>query len=313
MRLFTLIGLAVVISTEALSASSTVLPAPQKISEHVYAWIGPHGGPSKKNQGYRMNMAFVVGKKAVAVIDTGYTESMAKEMLQHINRITSAPVKYAINSNSQPDRTMGNEVFRRNGAKILMHPKEAERFSVNAPQYANGIATTLGVPVASITVPNAPDRLVSQDIKIDLGGVNIEVKPFRASHTSGSLVIHIPGDNVVYAGDVLYSGRLLAILPDSNIKSWIAAYDELRAFGAVTFIPGHGNPATLKAFDSSTRAYLVTLNEHMKKMVEGGVSLQEAIGRLNQKPFRKLENFDELAGRNASLAYLEQEKAFFDQ
>lgn len=313
MRLFTLIGLAVVISTEALSASSTVLPAPQKISEHVYAWIGPHGGPSKKNQGYRMNMAFVVGKKAVAVIDTGYTESMAKEMLQHINRITSVPVKYAINSNSQPDRTMGNEIFRRNGAKILMHLKEAERFSVNAPQYANGIATTLGVSVASITVPNAPDRLVSQDTKIDLGGVNIEMKPFRASHTPGSLVIHIPGDNVVYAGDVLYSGRLLAILPDSNIKSWIAAYDELRAFGAVTFIPGHGNPATLKAFDSSTRAYLVTLNEHMKKMVEGGVSLQEAIGRLNQKPFRKLENFDELAGRNASLAYLEQEKAFFDQ
>lgn len=303
----------IVVASLGLSANSAILPAPQRISEHVYAWIGPHGGPDKKNQGYRMNMAFVVGKNAVAVIETGYTEAMAKEMLQHIGKVTSAPVKYAISSNSQPDRTMGNEAFRGAGAQILMHAKEAERFAANAPQYANSIASTLGVSASSVTVPKAPDRLLTDATEIDLGGIKLLIKPFRASHTLASLVVHVPADKLIYAGDILYSGRLLAVLPDSSIKNWIAAFDELKSFGDVTVIPGHGKPGKLKAFEFPTRAYLVTLNEHMKKMVEGGIPLQEAVGRLNQKPFSKLENFEELAGRNANLAYLEQEKDFFGQ
>ncbi len=54
-----------------------------------------------------MNLAFVVGNKAVAVIDTGYTEAIAKEMLIHIRAITNKPVKYAINTKEPTNRTCG--------------------------------------------------------------------------------------------------------------------------------------------------------------------------------------------------------------
>lgn len=81
------------------NSGKRILPPPQKMSEHVYAWIGPLDGPSKENNGYRMNMAFVVGNKAVAVLDTGYTEMMAEEMLAHIRKITKVPVKYAVATN----------------------------------------------------------------------------------------------------------------------------------------------------------------------------------------------------------------------
>ena len=110
----------------APAAPAKILPPPQQVSPHVYAWIGPYGGPSKENRGYRMNMAFVIGGQAVAVIDTGHTEAIALEMLEHIARITKLPVKYAINSNSQPHRFMGNDIFRRQGARIIAHQEEAE-------------------------------------------------------------------------------------------------------------------------------------------------------------------------------------------
>ena len=108
-------GLAVFSYANVVTADTKILPPPKKLSEHVYTWIGPLEGPSKENHGYRMNMAFVVGTNAVAVIDTGYTEAIAKEMLIHIRTITNKPVKYAINSNSQPHRFMGNSVFRPGG------------------------------------------------------------------------------------------------------------------------------------------------------------------------------------------------------
>jgi glyoxylase-like metal-dependent hydrolase (beta-lactamase superfamily II) len=305
--------LAIPMLAVSLAAPAAILPPPQQISAHVYAWIGPYSPPNKQNQGYRMNMAFVVGDKAVAVIDTGYSEAMAKEMLQHIATVTKLPVKYAINSNSQPHRSMGNAVFRAHGATVITHPKEAKRLADQGGNFARGVEQTLELTAGSVKPPAAPTRTITADTTIDLGGVVLKLKPFKAGHTPAPLAVHVPADKLVYAGDILYGGRLLAVLPDGNVKSWIQAFDDLRAFGDVTFIPGHGQPDKLQAFEFPTRAYLALLHNHMSKMIEAGVDLQTAIEKLDQSAYAKLENFEELAGRNANLTYLEREAEFFSQ
>jgi len=296
-----------------LAGNSAILPPPKQISPHVYAWIGPHGGPSPENKGFRMNLAFVVGKNSVAVIETGYHEPMVKEMLAHIAKITDRPVKYAINSNSQPDRFLGNEYFRRQGAVIIAHAAEAKRMADTGGMVAEATERALGLPSGSIRAPNPPDRILTSDTTLDLGGVTLHLRHFGAAHTPGPLVVYIPEDQVVYGGDILYSGRLPAVLPDGNVKSWIEVFDALKSFGDVTFVPGHGTPAKLKAFEFSTHDYLQLLYTHMQKMVDEGVDIQEAMKRLDQSKFSKLDNFDDLAGRNASWAYVEREKAFFSQ
>ena len=295
----------------AAHVKTDILPPPTKVSKHVYAWIGPYGGPSKENQGYRMNMAFVVGNKSVAVLETGYTEAMAKEMLAHIKKITPLPVKYAINSNSQPDRYFGNEIFRKQGATIIAHEKEAERMAQSGGDFSGGVERALGLPADSVTPPGPPDKPINADLTLDLGGLKIHVRHFGAGHTPAPLVVHVPADNVVYAGDILYSGRLLAVVPGGNAKAWVQTFDALKTFGNATFIPGHGLPAKLSAFKFPTRDYLVLLNTHMAKMVEEGVGMDDAIKRLDQSKFAKLENFEELAGRNASWVYLEHEADSF--
>ena len=95
------------------------------------------------------------------------------------------------------------------------------------------------------------------------------------------------------------------------MKSWIEVFDKLRGFGDVTFVPGHGAPAQLSAFEFSTREYLMLLHTHMTNAIEQGQDLQDAMVSLDQSRFSKLENFQELAGRNASLAYLEAETEAF--
>jgi len=291
---------------------NSILPAPEKISEHVYAWIGPLDGPGRENRGYRMNLAFVVGTEAVAVLDTGYTQDMGKAMLAHIRNITDLPVKYAVNTNSQPHRFMGNPAFRQAGATIIANTRSADRMAVQGANFAGNIERILELPGGSIKIPQAPDRLVSEKTRLDLGGTSVELDSYGPSHTPASLVAVIPSDKIVYAGDVLYAERLLAVTPESNIKSWIAVFDAFRRYGDATFIPGHGRPGPLKSFDFPTRQYLDLLLTHMDKMVEEGVEAQDAIDSLDQSRFSKLANFDLLAGRNASWAYLEREAAAFE-
>ena len=308
----TAISLVLFTAGVARANSAPILPAPEKLSERVYAWIGPLQGPNKSNQGYRMNLMFVVGNESVAVIDTGYTIAMAKEMLAHIRKITDKPIKYAINGNSQPHRFMGNAVFKQAGAELITHAKEYARMSRLAGQFTNQVENALGLPKNSVALPELPDSLLSEPRKINLGGVTLQLDSPGQSHTPSSLTVHVLEDDIVYAGDILYSGRLLSVLPDSSVRAWLRTYDKLKDFGDVTFVPGHGAPAKLTAFDWSTRSYLQLLNSHMSKQVNEGTDMDAAIKLLDQAAYEKLENYDMLAGRNASWAYLEAEKASFE-
>jgi len=312
-RVATLLAMMLAGIPMAHAAPVKILPPPQKISPHVYAWIGPYGGASKENHGYRMNLAFVIGAQAVAVIDTGYTEAMAKEMLGYIRAITPLPIKYAINTNSQPHRFLGNEVFRRSGARIIAHRAEAARMARLGSEQAQTVINTLQLPAGSAQLPAPPDQIIDGDINLDLGNLELRIVHLCATHTPAQLVVHIPADKVVYAGDTLFSGRLLAVLPDGNVKSWLHAYDTLATFGDVTFIPGHGQPGKLKAFDFPTRDYLKLLYDHMGKKIDAGADIQEAISSLDQSRFKTLADFDSLAGRNASWTYLERESEFFSK
>jgi len=290
-----------------------ILPKPEQISKHVYAWIGPHGGPSVKNKGYRMNMVFVVGTKSVAVLDSGYYPAMAKEMIAHIKDITPLPIKYVINSNSQPDRYLGNDAFREIGAEIVTSEKEALRMKENGNNYAMMLEMVMKFKEKDIKLPEKPSRIISRNTTLDLGGgVKLDIHLHKAGHTPQPLIVHVTSDNTVYAGDILYSGRLLAVVPGGNIKQWKETYMYLKRFKNATFVPGHGKPAKLSVFEKPTYKYLSLLDAHMSKMVDAGIDIQDAIRRLDQSEFSYLVNYKELAGRNAHSAYLEAELAAFD-
>ncbi len=287
------------------------LPAPQQVAPHSYAWIGPYGPPTKENQGFRMNLGFVAGTEAVAVIDSGYGDDMAAAMLQQIRRVTDRPVRYVINTDSQPHRILGNAAFEEQGATIIAGAEAVSRITEEGPAMATTAENILGLAPGAIRAPTTPGDRLTGPAELDLGGVTLRVTPVGWAHTAGSLVVEVVEDKVVYAGDVLYRGRLLAVLPASRVDGWIAAFDALRAFDDALFVPGHGEPGKLSDFEQPTYEYLTTLKSHMDRALEDLMDLQDAIGSLDQSPWQGLADFDALAGRNAHQTYLEREAAAF--
>lgn len=294
-------------------ATAAILPEPQRVSGHAWAWIGPYEGPAKSNNGFRMNLGFVVGTEAIAVIDTGYTREMAEEMVMAIARISKLPIRYAINTNSQPHRFMGNDVFRKAGARVISSVEAAARMSKDGGDFARTIASVLELKVAP-TLPAVPDQLIEEkgSARFDLGGgVTLEVMHFGRAHTGGSLVVRVTPDRVVFAGDVLYASRLLAVLPDSSVSGWIKAYERLATIDAKLFVPGHGQIGALNAFDQPTLAYLRALKAHMDQAVKDGSDPSTAVRAFDASRWKHLVNFEELATRNAALTFLESEREGF--
>jgi len=169
----------------------------------------------------------------------------------------------------------------------------------------------LGLEPGSDGTPGQPDVAIDEPMSIDLGGVTIDVIPAGHAHTPGSLAVHVQPDGVVFAGDVLYGGRLLAVLPESSVDGWIEAFDRMRELGDAEFIPGHGEPGPLSDFDHPTYDYLVTLKRYMDQALDDFVDLQDAIDSLDQSAWSDLADFESLAGRNAHQAYLQSESASF--
>lgn len=287
------------------------LPGPRQVSEHVWAWIGPYGPPTAENRGFRMNLGFVAGENAVAVIDSGYGDAMARTMIAQIESVTDAPIRHVVNTNSQPHRVMGNAVFREHGARIIAGAGAVERMVEQGPAFALTIESVLGLEPGSVGTPGQPDVAIDEPMSIDLGGVTIDVIPAGHAHTPGSLAVHVQPDGVVFAGDVLYGGRLLAVLPESSVDGWIEAFDRMRELGDAEFIPGHGEPGPLSDFDHPTYDYLVTLKRYMDQALDDFVDLQDAIDSLDQSAWSDLADFESLAGRNAHQAYLQSESASF--
>ncbi len=295
-----------------LSTAGNSLPAPRQVSDHAWAWIGPYGPPTRENGGFRMNLGFVVGDDAVVVIDSGYGGAMAEAMLVHIRRITDRPVRYVINTNSQPHRIMGNPVFRRAGAKVFAAAGAVPRITAEGPAFAATVEEVLDLEAGSVETPGVPDRAIGTETVLDLGGVRLRLVPVGDAHTRGSLVAGVEPDALVFAGDVLYGGRLLSILSESRVQGWIRAFGQLREFGDAQFVPGHGEPGPLSAFEHSTLEYLTKLKRHVDQAVEEGVDMQDAIGSFDQSGWKGLADFAALAGRNAHQAYLQSEAAAFE-
>ncbi len=311
-KCFTTSVLTLFVSCYYSSVNASILPPPEKIASHSYAWIGPLQGPSADNNGYRMNLGFVVGTKAVLVVDTGYTIEMAREMIRHIRTITKLPIKYAVNTNSQPHRFYGNAAFKKLGAAIISHPLARQRMDKLNGDYSSAIERILKRKKDSVVLALLPSVLISTQKNVDLGDLTVLIKSLGAAHTPASLIVQVAQDKIVFSGDIVYGSRLLSVVEDSNVAQWINTYQKLKQFKDHTIIPGHGDPGLLTDFDFSTLSYLRLLHKHMTAQVEQDAGANAAIKSLDQSAYSNLVNFELLAGKNASWSYLQAESAAFD-
>lgn len=294
--------------TPIQAAELTLMPVP--VAPGVYAVIGDLGGQTYENEGLNNNLGFVVSEDGVLVINTGPTARVAHALHDAIKKVTDRPVKWAVNVNSQNHYWHGNSYFKALGATIIAH-KEADRVmrEMGAGQFdAN---KTLLKEKAEGTVPAYPVEIFDGRRELKLGKTVLQLLHFGPAHTPGDIVVWLPRQKVVFAGDIVYTERMLAIIPISHTGGWLQAFDKLAALKPRVVVPGHGQPTDLKRAKKDTRNYLAYVRASVKKVLDDGGSLQDAVDKTDQLKFNYLTNFNLLAGRNVNQVYLEMEKEAF--
>jgi len=211
-----------------------------------------------------------------------------------------------INSGGQDHRWLGNGYFKARGARIIASQAAVEDQKARTQEQLFMLGNLVGVDGLKGTQPVYADETFEEITQFTLGGITFELRHVGPAHTPGDSLVWLPEQRVVFSGDVVYIGRMLGVMPHSNSRHWIEAFDAMAALEPETIIPGHGPATDLAEASKDSRDYLSFLRESVEKFMADGGDISQ-IGTLDQSRFSHLVDYETLKGRNAQQVYQEME------
>jgi glyoxylase-like metal-dependent hydrolase (beta-lactamase superfamily II) len=242
--------------------------------------VHPLRGGAYWVQGGVSNTGFIVGNSGVIVIDAQFFSLAAKHELQAIASITPEPVNAIIITHSDPDHVNALPVFPR-GLPIIAH---ANTRTDMLAALANHQTRWISRPSPAMK-DYLPTQLVRDRSELDIDGVHLVLLHFAPAHTDGDVIVYLPGQKLVYAGDLLTPavGPYPGIHADKRGTSqgWIESVRGMLALDADIFVAGHGDPQTREQVQvrlqvaEQRRAAIKALVEAHKSLDEVKAALQD--------------------------------------
>jgi len=245
------------------------------------------------------NIGVSIGENGTLIVDDQFPEMMPK-IEAAIAKIGGTNVDFAINTHWHFDHADGNLAFGPAGTWLVSQANSREMMTT--PHIINlGLARYQqeAYPSNALPVITFDDRM-----SFHFNGQQIDLIHTGPAHTTGDAAILFREANVVHMGDVFNNTGYPFIDADNGgeidgmIEFCEVVLAELKP--GATVIPGHG-PVT---DDDALRRYiemLKTVRERVSKMIDEGMSVEEAIAA---KP---TADFDEVFGDVAdSLGFVDR-------
>jgi len=259
----------------------------------------------------RPNAGFVVTPAGVVVIDALASPGEGRVLMRTIRTVTQAPVRYLLLTHHHPDHTFGAIVFKRAGARIVAHPDRRTLANIDGDdRLASDWTGVMGLEqMRGFAYADSPDIAVRHDTLLNVGGRRIQIIRPGPAHTAGDLMVWLPAERVLFAGDVLVEDGV-SMMVDGSSSAMLGALARIDSLQPRVAVPGHGrlasDPARLVA---TTRCYVLTLRDTMRRAVAQGIRMGQALDRLPQADRDRPVSLHSRLRRNAVRVYSEMEHA----
>jgi quinoprotein relay system zinc metallohydrolase 2 len=302
-----LIGALLGFSAPSALHAETLSPLPvQEVAPGVFVHTGEIALMTEENLGDIANIGFVIGDKGVAVVDTGGSVPIGKQLLAAIRAHTDKPVLYVINTHEHPDHVFGNVAFDGIGATFVGHHNLPRALGVRGEFYLKAFRRIIGDKLVNEVKLIPPTLLVADHMTLDLGGRTLDLQAWPPAHTDCDLTVLDTTTKTLFAGDLVFVKHLPII--DGSLKGWLVDLPALAQVLALRVIPGHG-PVGLpwpQALDGE-RAYFDRLAKDVKTSIAKGEPVEAADKSAGQSQRDDWRLFDDYNARNATAAYSEFE------
>src|SRR5262249_13399233 len=233
-------------------------PTAEKVTDGVWAATPTNGA----NVGW-----FLLGDGVVAV-DSGGDAKSGKEILDLIAQTTgNKPVRALILTHVHTAHPGGARAFAAAGARIICQESVNGAVLAFLEQPSSDPADPIK---AKGNVKPVIESISERAILVDAIH-NIQIYHLGPAHTKGDLIIYLPFENVLFAGDVALNVLYPYMQsPDMDPIGWERVLTAIRRVDPQKMVPGHGEigPASGVADSLTYIQRVVTL---AKKIVDNGI------------------------------------------
>ncbi len=252
------------------------------------------------------NIGFIVGKRCVAVVDTGGSVRIGRALHAAIRAHSKLPICYVINTHVHVDHVLGNYAFVSDKPVFVGSATLRTAMARSRSFFLKHYPGDFQQPPSAKQVIG-PNKLVKDKLELDLGGRKLELKAWPKAHTDSDLTVYDERTATLWTGDLLFRKRLPAL--DGSILGWLRVIDELAAANNVKLaIPGHG-PLTRDLADAlkPERRYLQIVVDGVRREIKQGRTMQDAMNRVGNSQRSHWLVWKGVHQRNVARAYEELE------
>ncbi|WP_310647097.1 MBL fold metallo-hydrolase [Limnohabitans sp.] len=302
------LGLAISAHAENLLPQETAtqpLMQAKEVVPNVYYVEGVSEMGSSANQNFISNAGFVVTPAGVVVIDALGSPELAHRLVVEIAKVTDKPIHTVVLTHYHADHIYGLQVFQDLGARIVAHGAAREYLTSDAARLRLEISRQELWPWVDEKTRLVPaDEWLTASKMLMVGGVRFDIQPVGPSHTAEDLVVYLPKQKVLFAGDLVFRNRI-PFVGQADSRHWIEAMRNLLQFDTRWIVPGHGPISNDPKGDMTlTRDYLIYLREAMGRAAKDMEPFESAYTSTDWSKFEKMPLFKSANRMNAYNTYL---------
>lgn len=241
----------------------------RKLARDVYVFLQP---PLV----WYSSAGIIIGEREVIVVDSLTNAAMTESLRAEIRRVTDKPIRFLINTHSHADHVYTNHLFPEATVITTHRGREATAASLKNQSQHDALYARLFPDVdfrgGRYTLQ---DMSFSGSLTFYQGEREIRVLELGVGHSESDVVVHLPGEKIVFCGDIFTNG--MPPLPgEGHVSQTIAHYHAIEALEADLYVAGHGDPGTL----ADVRAQRIQLERQFqfaRECYDKGMSYDEAL------------------------------------
>jgi glyoxylase-like metal-dependent hydrolase (beta-lactamase superfamily II) len=180
-------------------------------------------------------------------------------------------------------------------ATYLCNLAQAQELVAKGPEYVemfSGFGPGLAELLDGVELVGPDVTFAGESAQIDLGGRVVELIEIGPAHTRGDMVVFLPAERILFAGD-LVERRFLPIFADDDASGsrWLAALDRLDALQPDVVVGGHGEPGGPELI-GALRDYLTMVRDRVAGLHGDGHALAEIEQTLEVEVAEQLADWD---------------------
>ncbi len=262
-----------------------------ELADGLFAYLQPDGGWGWSNAG------LIVGDGSSLLVDTLFDLKLTQAMLDEMAAITATSgIEAIVNTHANGDHCYGNQLLP--GIEIVASAASAAEMNELPPQ---ALTALLKLDLDEVTeaylqqafghfefgdiTMTLPTTTFSGRYELDVAGTRVELIEVGPAHTKGDTLVHLPGADAIFTGDILFVYGT-PIIWDGPVQNWIDACDLISNLGVSTVIPGHGPVCGLDGVQM-VRGYLEWLRSEALDRHDAGMSAADAARDIEVGQYRE--------------------------